>query len=250
MKYMRLLIALLIIPIMISGCSSKQDVALQNSDQKILVESFIDYYNKGDADSIIGLLSKDIVTEQKLGDQESKSTDVKSMHESIKHNILWKHNIKILKWTNTSGDIISVQIEESGDEYKMIGINTVRAEMTFEIKDGKIIKIRTVIDKSTVDQMISKANGGIGVKIEVSPNFITINEIAPGLPADKAGLKKGDMITAIDGINCSAMREGEGILRLRGPINSKVTLTISRGGDEKPFDIVVVREDLSKPNGT
>ena len=249
MKYMRLLIALLIIPIMISGCSSKQDVALQNSDQKILVESFIDYYNKGDADSIIGLLSKNIVTEQKLGDQESKSTDVKSMHESIKHNILWKHNIKILKWTNTSGDIISVQIEESGDEYKMIGIDTVRAEMTFEIKDGKIIKIRTVIDKSTVDQMISKANGGIGVKIEVSPNFITINEIAPGLPADKAGLKKGDMITAIDGINCSTMREGEGILRLRGPINSKATLTISRGGDEKPFDIVVVREDLSKAAG-
>ena len=249
MKYMRLLIALLMISIMISGCSSKQDVALQNSDQKILVESFIDYYNKGDADSVIGLLSKDIVTEQKLGDQESKSTDVKSVHESIKHDILWKHNIKILKWTNTSGDIISVQIEESGDEYKMIGINTIRAEMTFEIKDGKIIKIRTVIDKSTVDQMISKANGGIGVKVEVSQNFITINEIAPGLPADKAGLKKGDMITAIDGINCSAMREGEGILRLRGPINSKVTLTISRSGDEKPFDIVVVRGDLLKAAG-
>ncbi|MHB8280278.1 MAG: hypothetical protein ACYDIA_21890, partial [Candidatus Humimicrobiaceae bacterium] len=165
MKYMRLLIALLIIPIMISGCSSKQNVALQNSDQKILVESFIDYYNKGDADLVIGLLSKDIVTEQKLGDKESKSIDIKSVHESIKHNILWKHNIKILKWTNTSGNIISVQIEESGDEYKMIGINTIRAEITFEIKDGKIIKIRTVIDKSTVDQMISKANGGIGVKI-------------------------------------------------------------------------------------
>jgi carboxyl-terminal processing protease len=57
------------------------------------------------------------------------------------------------------------------------------------------------------------------------------------------------MITAIDGINCSAMREGEGILRLRGPINSKVTLTISRSGDEKPFDIVVVREDLLKAAG-
>ena len=57
------------------------------------------------------------------------------------------------------------------------------------------------------------------------------------------------MVTAIDGINCSAMREGEGILRLRGSINSKVTLTISRGGDEKPFDIVVVREDLLKAAG-
>jgi len=161
MKYIRLLIVLLMISITISGCSSKQDIALQNSDQKILVESFIEYYNKGDEDSVIGLLSKDIVTEQKLGDQESKSPDVKSVHESIKHNILWKHNIKILKWTNTSGDIVSVQIEESGDEYKIMGINTIRTEMAFEIKDGKIIKIRTVIDKNTVDQMISKANGGI-----------------------------------------------------------------------------------------
>jgi carboxyl-terminal processing protease len=121
--------------------------------------------------------------------------------------------------------------------------------MTFEIKDGKIIKTRTVIDKSTVDQMISKAKGGIGVKIEVSPNFITINEIAPGLPADKAGLKKGDMTIAIDGIKCSAMRDGEGLLRLRGPINSRVTLTISRGENDKPFDIVVVRGDLSKAAG-
>jgi len=135
MKYLRLLIVLLIISIMISGCTNKQDAALQNSEQKILVESFIDFYNKEDADLVIGLLSKDIVTEQKLGDQESQSTDVKSVHESIKHNILWKHNIKILKWVDTGEDIIIVQIEEYGDEYKIMGINTVQAEMTFEIKE-------------------------------------------------------------------------------------------------------------------
>ena len=249
MKYMRLLILLLIISIMITGCSNNNDVALQNSDQKILAESFIEYYNKGDADSVIGLLSNDIVTEQKLGDQESKSVDVKSVHESIKHNILWNHNIRVLKWTNTNEDIISVQIEESADEYKIIGINAIQADMTFEIKDGKIIKIRTVIDKSTVDQIISKESGGIGVSVEVSQNFITINEIAPGLPADKAGLEKGDKIIAIDGIDCSTMREGEGLLRLRGPVNSKVTLTISRGDNEEPFDTVVERVDLSKATG-
>jgi len=249
MKYMRLLIMLLIVSIMITGCSGNNDSALQNSDQKTLVESFIEYYNKGDADSVIGLLSNDIVTEQKIGDQESESADVKSIHDSIKHNVLWKHNIKILKWTNTSGDIISVQIEESSDEYKIIGIDTIQADMTFEIKDGKIIKIRTVIDKSTADQIISKESGGIGFEIEVSQNFIIINEIAPGLPADKAGLKKGDKIIAIDGINCSDMREGEGLLRLRGPINSKVTLTISRGENEEPFDVVIIRGDLSKAAG-
>ncbi len=246
---MRLLIMLLIVSIMITGCSGNNDSALQNSDQKTLVESFIEYYNKGDADSVIGLLSNDIVTEQKIGDQESESADVKSIHDSIKHNVLWKHNIKILKWTNTSGDIISVQIEESSDEYKIIGIDTIQADMTFEIKDGKIIKIRTVIDKSTADQIISKESGGIGFEIEVSQNFIIINEIAPGLPADKAGLKKGDKIIAIDGINCSDMREGEGLLRLRGPINSKVTLTISRGENEEPFDVVIIRGDLSKAAG-
>ena len=57
------------------------------------------------------------------------------------------------------------------------------------------------------------------------------------------------MITAIVGINCSTMGEGEDILRLRSPINSKVTLIISRGGDEKLFDVVVVREDLLRSAG-
>src|SRR5665811_73660 len=150
MKYMRLLIVFFMISITITGCSIKNDSALQNSDQKLLVQSFIEYYNKGDADSIIGLLSKDIVTEQKLGDQESKSIDVKSVHESLKYNILWKHYIKVLKWTSNSGNIISIQIEESGDEYKIMGVNTIPAEMTFEIKDGKIIKTRTVIDLSLI----------------------------------------------------------------------------------------------------
>ena len=41
------------ISITISGCSSKQDGTSQNSDQKILIETFIEYYNKGDADSVI-----------------------------------------------------------------------------------------------------------------------------------------------------------------------------------------------------
>ena len=45
------------------------------------------------------------------------------------------------------------------------------------------------------------------------------------------------------------MREGEGLLRLRGPVNSKVTLTISRGDNEEPFDTVVERVDLSKATG-
>jgi len=263
MKYMRLLIMLLMIAVVTTGCSSKQnatnpnqnttlessgknDTSVQSSEQKILVESFVDYYNKGDANSVIALLSSDIATEQNSGDQESKSMDEKSVHDSIKYNILWKHNLKILEWVNADGDNIIIQIEEYGDEYKIMGINTVLAEMTFGIKDKKIIKIRTVIDKSSVEQMILKASGGIGAKVEVYADFISISEVAPGLPADKAGVKTKDKIVAIDGIKCSLMREGEGFLRLRGPINSKVTLTISRGENEQPFDIIVTREDLSK----
>ncbi len=266
MKYIRLLIIFLMISAAATGCSSKQDAvaqnpdtiiessgksdaAVQNSEQKILAESFIDYYNKGDAASVIGLLSRDIVTEQKAGDQESKSMDEKSVHDSIKYNILWKHNIKILEWTSASGDIISLKVEESGDEYKIMGINTVLEEMTFEIKGGKIGKIRTVIDKATVEQMLEKAGGGIGAKVLFSADFITITEIASGLPADKAGVKVQDRIIAIDEIKCSSMREGESFLRLRGPVNSTVTLTISRGDGGQPFDIKVIREDLSKAAG-
>lgn len=68
-----------------------------------------------------------------------------------------------------------------------------------------------------------------------------MDKVAVGSPADEAGVKPGDMITAVDGVNYSQMREGEIQLRIMGNLGSKVLLTIIREGVAAPIDIEVTR---------
>ena len=53
-------------------------------------------------------------------------------------------------------------------------------------------------------------------------------------PAAHAGIKTGDYISAIDGTSIQGMPLNEAVERMRGPENSKVTLTVLRTGEKKP----------------
>jgi carboxyl-terminal processing protease len=68
-----------------------------------------------------------------------------------------------------------------------------------------------------------------------------VDKVAANSPADEAGIKPGDIITAVDGISYSQMREGEIQLRIRGKLGSKVLLTVIREGVAAPIDIEVTR---------
>ncbi len=247
-KYIKtasLFISLSIVCLIFSGCGNKQDNSLQALETKKIVESFIQSYNKGDADSCIGLLSKDIVVEQKAL-QDVKSQDVRSVHEAFKRNIAWKHNWKIIKYLDNTKNSVTLLIEESGDDIRLIGIDSISYKNSFEVKDRKIAKIVTVIDKKLTEQLASKTAGGIGINTDIKPDRIIITDVTANSPAEKAGLKQGDDIMAIDGINCLDMRQGEQIIRIRGPINSKVLLKVRHPDSNETFNVELIRADLSK----
>jgi hypothetical protein len=251
MKYMRLAVFILIMATL-CGCSNSSGVTTQGSvqagsSQKQVVEAFISAFNNGDVETCVSLLSAEIVTELQLGDQEYSSQDAQSVEAGIKNNIMWHHQWTILEWTSTSGNIISLRMEESGDDLKIQSIDTLSSEVTYEVGDGRIVKISTVVDEAGAAKIAAAASGGIGFKIVSAPESITVGEVMAGAPADRAGLKTGDKIVAIDGIKCAEMREGEAMLRLRGPVSSKVTLTIGRANGT--FDVEVVRADLTSSAG-
>ena len=67
-------------------------------------------------------------------------------------------------------------------------------------------------------------------------------------PAAKAGLKTGDFIAAIDGKSIQGMALNDAIDKMRGAAGTKVTLTILRTGDKKPFDVTLVRAPVQVDN--
>ncbi|WP_249900560.1 S41 family peptidase [Paenibacillus sp. PK3_47] len=87
---------------------------------------------------------------------------------------------------------------------------------------------------------------GIGIKMAISesPEELYIEEVMPGSPAEKAGLKRGDTILKINGV---PVLETEGD-ELSGAAGTKVTLLVSRNGASK--SIVVTRNAIASTSVT
>lgn len=88
--------------------------------------------------------------------------------------------------------------------------------------------------------------GGIGIVITMRDNRLTIVSPIKNTPGERAGLRAGDIITAIDGEETAEMSQMKAVDMMRGEENTDVTLTISRG-DEDEFDVEITREDIEVP---
>jgi carboxyl-terminal processing protease len=86
---------------------------------------------------------------------------------------------------------------------------------------------------------------GIGAEIGMKNDDLTVIAPLPGTPADKAGIKAGDRILAIDGIDTTGMLVDDAVTRIRGTKGTKVTLTIMRDTFKVPKDIVITRDQIT-----
>ncbi len=84
--------------------------------------------------------------------------------------------------------------------------------------------------------------GGIGSTIRVIDNKILIADPHEGFPADKAGLKAGDWIKAVDGINLVGKNSEEVSRTLKGTPGSEVKVTYERDGKETT--VTIKREEI------
>ncbi|MGQ9832466.1 MAG: S41 family peptidase [Candidatus Villigracilaceae bacterium] len=85
---------------------------------------------------------------------------------------------------------------------------------------------------------------GIGAWVDPSGDYLTIISPIPNSPAEKAGLKPGDKIIAIDGEDMTGL-DGEIVrLKILGPAGSVVHLTVLREGQPAPLKFDIVREHI------
>ncbi|WP_010302234.1 S41 family peptidase [Kurthia senegalensis] len=89
---------------------------------------------------------------------------------------------------------------------------------------------------------------GIGVSIEQHKKGILIMTVFKGSPAEKAGLKAGDIITRVNGKNIGGQAVDKSSQLLKGEKNTKVTFTYYRPSTKKSVTKTVTRQVINMPN--
>lgn len=83
--------------------------------------------------------------------------------------------------------------------------------------------------------------GGLGITVGVKDGALTVIAPIEGTPADKAGIKAGDIILKIDEKSTLSMTIDEAVSIMRGKVGTKIELTIVREGETKPLPISITR---------
>ena len=87
--------------------------------------------------------------------------------------------------------------------------------------------------------------GGIGVEVDFRDDYVTVIAPIEGSPADRAGVRPGDRIMAIDNVSTRGKSSDALVRQMRGASGTKVLLTIKRPGSEKFHYFTLTREVIS-----
>ena len=99
-------------------------------------------------------------------------------------------------------------------------------------------------DKNALTMMTTGMYGGIGAIIMQKDGEIVIAEQHEGMPAQRSGLKAGDILVQINGVKLKGKSVSEASSKLRGIPGTEVRLKVKRPGEKKTFEKVVVREAI------
>ena len=102
-----------------------------------------------------------------------------------------------------------------------------------------------------IDQQGFQGNfGGIGAQVEASPDRrgVIITRPLPNTPAEKAGIRAGDRILAVDGVDALEWSVLEAVNKIRGEKGTPVTLTVEHVGSLDPVDITIIRDTIDDPS--
>lgn len=91
---------------------------------------------------------------------------------------------------------------------------------------------------------------GIGVLLGERDDGSVIVSVVPNSPAQRAGIKAGDQIVAVDGQDVEGLSPDEAAARVRGEEGSTVVVTIQRPSTGERLDFSIVREEIRIPSAS
>jgi len=84
--------------------------------------------------------------------------------------------------------------------------------------------------------------GGLGIEVTMEDGLIKVVAPIDDTPAAKAGVRANDVITMLDDEAVQGMTLNQAVDKMRGPVNTKIKLTIMRKGVDKPIILSITRD--------
>jgi len=84
--------------------------------------------------------------------------------------------------------------------------------------------------------------GGLGVEITMEDGLVKVVAPIDDTPAAKAGVMADDIITKVDNEQVHGLTIDQAVEKMRGPVNTRIKLTIVRKGEDKPIEVSIVRD--------
>ncbi|MGH9832540.1 MAG: S41 family peptidase [Blastocatellia bacterium] len=89
---------------------------------------------------------------------------------------------------------------------------------------------------------------GIGVTINERNGRIYVLGVSEGMPAERAGLRYGDAIIAVDSHSTKDWTQSDALKYVRGERGVEVSVTVERAGEPKPLTVKIVRDEVPFPS--
>ncbi|MGZ8331235.1 MAG: S41 family peptidase, partial [Rhodoplanes sp.] len=84
--------------------------------------------------------------------------------------------------------------------------------------------------------------GGLGIEVTMEDGLVKVVAPIDDTPAAKAGIRANDVITHLDDEAVQGMTLNQAVEKMRGPVNTKIKLTIMRKGQDKPIEVSITRD--------
>ncbi len=158
----------------------------------------------------------------------------------------------------------AVSSAEKSDTFQLLSLfgdvfERVRNDYVEEVKDSDLIEaalngMLTSLDPHS-SYMTEKAFkemqvqtkgefGGLGIEVTMENGLVKVVSPIDDTPAFKAGIQPGDYISYINDEQVMGLTLSEAVERMRGPVDSKVKLTIFREDTPEPIDLTLVRATI------
>lgn len=88
---------------------------------------------------------------------------------------------------------------------------------------------------------------GVGMELAIKNGLLTVVAPLKDSPSERAGMRSGDTVVAIDGVSTDGFAVDQAVKKIRGEKGTPVVLTVKRDGEPAPLTISIIRDTINIP---